>query len=156
MRCGSCPDRIRSAYRWAETGWGWSPDRGLRDECASIDIDAIAAREQTVTQELDDLRERLMEASENRSNARRESKPSAADDRRGADAATAGSASTEIKEIADNMYDCAPPSCCCSGRSTATDARSRRHAQALGELFAILKRLIPDAPTLEFDEHDKL
>jgi hypothetical protein len=42
----------------------------LSGECAAVDPDEIAAKEQTVTQEVNELRDRLMEVRENLSNAR--------------------------------------------------------------------------------------
>jgi hypothetical protein len=54
----------------------------LAEECAATDLDQITAREQTVTQELSDLRDRLMEARETRSAARRDFDAIGGDDTR--------------------------------------------------------------------------
>lgn len=70
------------------------------DECAAVDPDDVVAKEQTVTQEVKDLRVRLMEAGENRSNARREFESIGGDDRAARDAADRQAALAEMKEIA--------------------------------------------------------
>jgi len=77
------------------------PITALNEECAATDLDEIAAREQTLTQELQDLRDRLMEARENRTNARREFDAIGGDDRAARDAADKQAALAETKEIAE-------------------------------------------------------
>jgi uncharacterized protein YhaN len=127
----------------------------LSDECAATDLDEIAAKEQTVTQEVNELRERLMEARENRSNARREFEAIGGDDRAARDAADRQAALAEIKEIAEKYFRL---------RSAilllqwAID-RYRREKQApmlkrAGELFAMLTSGSFQTLQLEFDEDD--
>ena len=82
-------DEIRSlrgdhqavAHALAQEGDGMSLAE-LAEECAATDLDQITAREQTVTQELSDLRDRLMEARETRSAARRDFDAIGGDDTR--------------------------------------------------------------------------
>jgi uncharacterized protein YhaN len=147
-------DRITGAL--AEDGDGLSV-AALNDECAATDLDEIAAKEQTVTQEVNELRDRLMEARENRSNARREFEAIGGDDRAARDAADRQAALAEIKEIAEQYVRL---------RSAvlllqwAID-RYRREKQApvlkcAGELFSILTGGSFQTLQLEFDEHDNV
>jgi len=78
------------------------------------------------------------------------------DDNAARDAADRQAALAEITDIANNMSGCARPSCCCSGRSIAIGAKSRRHAQTRGELFAILTCGSFKTLQLEFDDHDNM
>jgi len=129
----------------------------LSDECAATDLDEIAAREQSVTQEVNELRDRLMEARESRSNARREFEAIGGDDRAARDAADRQAALAEIKEIAEQYVNCALPSCCSSGRSIAT--RREKQAPMLkrsGELFAILTGGSFQTLQLEFNDDDNV
>ena len=167
MRCGSpsnsqtsCGnsrtefDRLTDAL--AQDGDGLSI-AALSDECAAIDLDDIAAKEQTVTQEVNELRDRLMEARENRSNARREFEAIGGDDRAARDAADRQAALAEMKEIAEQYVRL---------RSAvvllqwAID-RYRREKQApmlkrAGELFAILTGGSFQTLQLEFEEDDSV
>jgi uncharacterized protein YhaN len=129
----------------------------LSDECAATDLDEIAPREQTVTQEVSELRDRLMEARESRSNARRELEAIGGDDRAARDAADRQAALAEIKEIAEQYVRL---------RSAilllqwAID-RYRREKQApmlkrAGELFAILTGGSFQTLQLEFDDDDNV
>lgn len=138
----------------AEDGDGLSI-AALGEECVTCDPDEIAAREQTVTNEITDLRARLMEAGENRSNARRAFDAIGGDDRAARDAADRQAALAEIKEIADQYIRL---------RSAivvlqwAID-RYRREKQApmlkrAGELFALLTGGSFQTLQLEFDEQD--
>jgi uncharacterized protein YhaN len=147
-------DRLTAAL--AQDGDGLSI-AALSEECAATDLDAIAAREQTVTEDLEDLRERLMEARENYSNARREFEVIGGDDRAARDAADRQAALAEIKEIAGQYVRL---------RSAilllqwAID-RYRREKQApmlkrAGELFAILTGGSFQMLQLEFDDHDSV
>ena len=143
-------DRLTNAL--AQDGDGLSI-AALSDECAATDLDDIAAKEQTVTQEVNELRDRLMEARENRSNARREFEAIGGDDRAARDAADRQAALAEMKEIAGQYVRL---------RSAilllqwAID-RYRREKQApmlkrAGELFAILTGGSFQTLQLEFDE----
>jgi uncharacterized protein YhaN len=101
-------DEIRSlrgdyqavAHALAQEGDGMSLAE-LAEECAATDFDQIAAREQTVTQELSDLRDRLMEARETRSAARRDFDAIGGDDRAARAAADRQAALSEMKDIAE-------------------------------------------------------
>jgi len=147
-------DRLTDAL--AQDGDGLSI-AALSDECAATDLDEIAAREQTVTQEVAELRDRLMEARENRSNSRREFEVVGGDDRAARDAADRQAALAEIKEIAEQYVRL---------RSAilllqwAID-RYRREKQApmlkrAGELFASVTGGSFQTLQLEFDENDNL
>jgi uncharacterized protein YhaN len=145
-------DRLTNAL--AQDGDGLSV-AALNDECTATDLDEIAAKEQTITQEINEFRERLMEARENRSNARREFEAIGGDDRAARDAADRQAALAEIKEIAEQYVRL---------RSAilllqwAID-RYRREKQApllkrAGELFAVLTSGSFQTLQLEFDEDD--
>jgi uncharacterized protein YhaN len=73
----------------------------LSEECADVNVDEIAAREERITQELQDLRDRHMEARENRTNARREFDAIGGDDRAARDAADRQAALAETRDIAE-------------------------------------------------------
>ena len=129
----------------------------LSEECAAIDLDDIAAREQTVMQELQDLRDRLMEARENRNNARRAFDGIRGDDRAARDAADRQAALAETREIAQQYVRLR------SGVALLRWAidRYRREKQApmlkrAGELFAILTGSSFETLRLEFDHDDKV
>jgi uncharacterized protein YhaN len=147
-------DRLTNAL--AQDGDGLSI-AALSDECAATDLDEITAREQTAKHEVNELRDRLMEARENRSNARREFESIGGDDRVARDAADRQAALAEIKEIAEQYVGL---------RSAilllqwAID-RYRREKQApmlkrAGELFAILTGGSFQTLQLEFDENDNV
>jgi uncharacterized protein YhaN len=147
-------DRLTNAL--AQDGDGLSI-AALSDECAATNLDEIAAKEQTVTREVNEHRDRLMEARENRSNARREFEAIGGDDRAARDAADRQAALAEIKEIAEQYVRL---------RSAilllqwAID-RYRREKQApmlkrAGELFAILTGGSFQTLQLEFDEDDNV
>lgn len=129
----------------------------LAAECLGSDLDAIAAKEQTVTEEVQELRNRLMEVRENRNTARQAFEGIGGDDRAARDAADRQAALAEIAEIAEQYVRL---------RSAimllqwAID-RYRREKQApmlkrAGELFAILTCGSFQALQLEFDEHDNV
>ena len=147
-------DRLTDAL--AQDGDGLSI-AALSDECGTTNLDEIAVKEQTVAQEVDELRDRLMEARENRSNARREFEAIGGDDRAARDAADRQAALAEIKEIAEQYVRL---------RSAilllqwAID-RYRREKQApllkrAGELFAILTGGSFQMLQLEFDDDDNV
>ena len=129
----------------------------LSDECAAIDLDDIAAREQTISRELQDLRDRHVEARENRSKARRELEAIGGDDRAASDAADRQAALAETRQIAEQYVRL---------RSAvlllqwAID-RYRREKQApmlkrASELFATLTGGSFETLQLEFDQDDKV
>ena len=129
----------------------------LGAECSGIDLDAIAAKDQTVTEEVQELRNRLMEARETRNTARQEFEAIGGDDRAARDAADRQAALAEMTEIAEQYVRL---------RSAvvllqwAID-RYRREKQApmlkrAGELFAILTCGSFQTLQLEFDEHDNM
>ncbi len=151
-----CSEFERLTNALAQDGDGLSI-AALSDECAATDLDEIAAREHTVTQEVNELRDRLMEARESRSNARREFEAIGGDDRAARDAADRQAALAEIKEIAEQYVRL---------RSAilllqwAID-RYRREKQApilkrAGELFAILTGGSFQTLQLEFDDDDNV
>lgn len=129
----------------------------LSAECLYSDLDAIAAKEQTVTEEVQELRNRLMEARENRNTARQAFEAIGGNDRAARDAADRQAALSEMTEIAEQYVRL---------RSAivllqwAID-RYRREKQApilkrAGELFAILTCGSFDTLQLEFGDHDNL
>lgn len=145
-------DRLTDSL--AQAGDGLSI-AALGDECAAIDLDEIAAKEQTIAQEVTEFRERLMEARENRSNARREFEAIGGDDRAARDAADRQEALAEIKEIAEQYVRLRTAILVLQW---AID-RYRREKQApmlkrAGELFAILTSGSFQALQLEYDEDD--
>ena len=147
-------DRLTSAL--TQDGDGLSV-ADLSAECSGTDLDAIAAKEQTVTEEVQELRNRLMEARETRNTARQDFEAIGGDDRAARDAADRQAALAEITEIAEQYVRL---------RSAivllqwAID-RYRREKQApmlkrAGELFAILTCGSFQTLQLEFDEHDNV
>jgi uncharacterized protein YhaN len=127
----------------------------LAEECADIDIDQVSAREQTLDQQLADLRKRLMEAGDTRSSARRDFDGIGGADTAARDAADRQAAITEIHDIAGQYVRV---------RSAATLLqwsidRFRREKQApilkrAGELFSILTDGSFETLQLEFDDND--
>lgn len=129
----------------------------LASECSGIDLDASVAKDQTVTEEVQELRNRLMEARETRNTARQAFEAIGGDDRAARDAADRQAALAEMTEIAEQYVRL---------RSAvvllqwAID-RYRREKQApmlkrAGELFAILTCGSFQTLQLEFDEHDNM
>ena len=129
----------------------------LAAECSGIDLDAIAAKDQTVTEEVQELHNRLMEAREARNTAREAFEAIGGDDLAARDAADRQAALAEMTEIAEQYVRL---------RSAvvllqwAID-RFRREKQApmlkrAGELFAILTCGSFQTLQLEFDEHDNM
>jgi uncharacterized protein YhaN len=146
-------DRVTNAL--AQDGDGLSIAE-LTAECET-DIDAIAAKEQNVTLEVEDLRDRLMEARESRNKARREFDAIGGDDRAARDEADRQSALAEMTEISEQYVRL---------RSAFlllqwSIDRYRREKQApmlkrAGELFAVLTCDSFQTLRLEFDEHDNV
>ncbi|MGD9656428.1 MAG: AAA family ATPase [Methylocystis sp.] len=127
----------------------------LTAECAGADLDATAAKEQTINDEVQELRNRLMEARETRNAARRAFEAVGGDDKAARDAADRQTALAEISEIAEQYVRL---------RSAIvllqwSIDRYRREKQApllkrAGELFAILTCGSFKTLQLEFDDHD--
>jgi len=153
-KLGAELDRLTTAL--TQDGDGLSVAE-LGAECSGIDLDAIAAKDQTVTEEVQELRNRLMEARETRNTARQAFEAIGGDDRAARDAADRQAALAEMTEIAEQYVRL---------RSSvvllqwAID-RYRREKQApmlkrAGELFAILTCGSFQTLQLEFDEHDNM
>jgi uncharacterized protein YhaN len=147
-------DRLTNAL--AQDGDGLSV-AALSEECVAVDLDDVVAKEQTVTQEMTELRPCLMEAGENRSNTRREFEAIGGDDRAARDATDRQAALAEMKEISGQYVRL---------RSAvlllqwAID-RYRREKQApmlkrAGELFAILTSGSFQSLQLNFDDDDRV
>jgi uncharacterized protein YhaN len=129
----------------------------LSAECADTDLDAIAAKDQRLTDEVQELRNRLMEAREARNTARQAFDRIGGEDQVARDAADRQAALAEMTEIAEQYVRL---------RSAivllqwAID-RYRREKQApmlkrAGELFATLTCGSFQALQLEFDEQDNM
>jgi uncharacterized protein YhaN len=127
----------------------------LAAECTGIDLDATAAKEQTITGELQELRDRLIEARDTRNAARQAFDAVGGDDKAARDAADRQAALAEMAEITEQYVRL---------RSAivllqwAID-RYRREKQApilkrAGELFAILTCGSFQTLQLEFDDLD--
>lgn len=127
----------------------------LAEECTAADLDALAAKEQTLMQDVVELRERLMEAREKRSHACREFEGIGGDDRAARDAADRQAALAEIREIAAQYVRL---------RSAIVllrwaIERYRREKQApmlkrAGELFTVLTGGSFETLSLEFGDDD--
>ena len=147
-------DRLTSAL--IQDGDGLSV-ADLSAECSNADLDATAAKEQTITEEVQELSNRLMEARETRNAARQVFEAVGGDDKAAKDAADRQAALAEIAEIAEQYVRL---------RSAivllqwAID-RYRREKQApmlkrAGELFAILTCGSFKTLQLDFDDHDNV
>jgi uncharacterized protein YhaN len=128
----------------------------LRAECDGVDLDEIAAREQTLQTELDDLRTRLTAATENRATARQ------AFDAIGGDQGAARAAAARQEALA-SMRDYAEQFV--RARTAATLLqwaidRYRREKQApllkrAGQMFATLTSHSFSDLRVEYDEQDR-
>jgi uncharacterized protein YhaN len=129
----------------------------LTAECSGTDLDAIAAKEQTIAEEVQELRDRLMEARETRNAARQAFEAVGGDDKAARDAADRQAALAEIAEIAEQYVRL---------RSAivllqwAID-RYRREKQApllkrAGEVFTMLTCGSFKSLQLELDDHDNV
>jgi uncharacterized protein YhaN len=140
----------------AEDGDGMPVDH-LVAECAEVDLDDVAAREQRVSEELKGLRERLMKAREVQADARREFEAIGGSDRAARAAADRQAAFSEMTDIAEDYV---------SVRSAVlllqwAVEHYRREKQApllkrAGALFSVLTGGSFTDLRLEFDEHDKM
>jgi uncharacterized protein YhaN len=129
----------------------------LSAECAGSDLDVLAARDQTVSEEVQELRNRLMGARESRDNARRALEAIGGDDCAARDAAERQAALAELTEIAEQYVRLRYAIVLLQW---AID-RYRREKQApllkrAGELFGILTCGSFETLQLEFDEHDNM
>ncbi|MEY9178890.1 hypothetical protein ABIG06_000596 [Bradyrhizobium sp. USDA 326] len=97
-KLGAELDRLTNAL--AQDGDGLSLAE-LSAECSGIDLDAIAAKDQTVTDDVKELRNRLMETREARNTARQAFEAVGGDDRAARDAADRQAALAEMTEIAE-------------------------------------------------------
>ena len=128
----------------------------LAAECEGADVDEVAAREQTLSQTLADLRTQQMEATETRSAARREFDAVGGDDRAARAAAEKQTALAEMKAIAEEYVRL---------RSAETLLqwvvdRYRREKQGpllkrAGELFGILTDGSFQGLQVEYDGQDR-
>ena len=147
-------ERARVMDALALEGDGLSLDE-LNNECNAIDIDQVAAREQTLERELKELRARIMQAAELRARTRSVF-DAVGGDSLAADAAAARQAAlTEMREVAEHYVYV---------RSAATLLqwaidRYRREKQApllkrASEIFSILTGASFGRLQVEFDVHD--
>jgi uncharacterized protein YhaN len=128
----------------------------LTSECEGADLDQVAAREQTINQELEDLRARYMEAGEARSAARRELEAVGSDDRTAKAAADKQAALSEMKDIAEEYVRLR---CAELMLQWAVD-RYRREKQGpllkrAGELFSTLTGDSFQDLQVDYDEQDR-
>jgi uncharacterized protein YhaN len=127
----------------------------LHDECDAVDPDQIAVREETLGQDLEELRERLMEAREQRSAARKAFEAIGGDDAAARAGANRQAALADMMEVAERYVRV---------RSAAlllqwAIDRYRREKQApllkrAGQLFTMLTNGSFTDLRLEFDEQD--
>ena len=127
----------------------------LSTECEAVDIDQVSAREQTLEQDLKDLRGRLTEAAEHRTQTRTAFDAIGGDDSAAEAAAARQAALAELREVAEQYVRV---------RSAATMLqwaieRYRREKQApllkrAGQAFATLTGGSFSDLRVEFDEND--
>ncbi|MDR4470180.1 MAG: AAA family ATPase [Nitrospira sp.] len=128
----------------------------LKTECDAMDIDHVSAREQTLDQDLKELRRRLTEAAEHRTQTRSAFDAIGGDDRAAEAAAARQSALAEMRDVAEHYVRV---------RSAATllqwaIERYRRERQApllkrAGQVFATLTDGSFTGLQVEFDEQDR-
>ena len=139
-----------------EIGDGLSVE-ALREECEGVDVDQMQARETSLAQELEDLRERLLEARERRTAARKAFEAVGGDDDKAARAAAdRQEALAEMRDIAEQYV---------RARSAAlllqwAIDRYRIEKQApllrsAGELFALLTGGSFESLRINFDDQDR-
>ena len=127
----------------------------LKTECEAVDIDQVNAREQTLEQDLKELRGRLTQAAEHRTQTRSAFDAIGGDDRAAEAAAVRQAALAEIRDVAEHYVRV---------RSAATllqwaIERYRREKQApllkrAGQVFATLTGGSFNDLQVEFDEQD--
>ncbi|HUZ90427.1 MAG TPA: AAA family ATPase, partial [Methylocella sp.] len=93
-------ERVRVMGALAKEGDGLALAE-LRTECEAVDIDQVGAREQTLEQDLKDLRGRLTEAAEHRTQTRGAFDAIGGDDRAAEAAAARQAALAELREVAE-------------------------------------------------------
>lgn len=128
----------------------------LNKECEAVDIDQVSAREQTLEQDLKELRGRLTGAAEHRTQTRTAFDAIGGNDRAAEAAAARQAALAELREVAEQYVRV---------RTAATMLqwvieRYRREKQApllkrAGQVFATLTGSSFGNLRVEFDEHDK-
>jgi uncharacterized protein YhaN len=148
-------ERVRVMGVLAKEGDGL-PLAELSQECEAVEIDQVSAREQTLEQNLKDLRGRLTEAAEHRTQTRSAFDAIGGDDRAAEAAAARQAALAEMREVAEQYVRV---------RSAATMLqwaieRYRREKQApllkhAGQAFATLTGGSFSDLRVEFDEHDR-
>lgn len=155
-------DRMRNLRREFDALTGALADDGdglsvaeLTDECAAADPDQLAARDETASQEIQSMRERLMEARQSQLAARQAFEAVGGDDGAARASAERQSALAEMKDIAEQYVRL---------RSTAillqwAIDRYRREKQGpllqrAGQLFSILTGNSFTDLQLEFDQND--
>jgi uncharacterized protein YhaN len=129
----------------------------LAAECASVDLDQIAAAEQRISQELEDLQQRRVEAGQSSAAARREFDAVGGDDRVARAAADRQAALAEMSRIAEHYIRARAAELLLQA---AVD-RYRREKQApllkrAGELFAILTCGSFGSLQVSFDASDNM
>lgn len=148
-------ERREISARLAQDGDGLTLD-DLAAECAGADLDGVSAREQTIERQLGELRERLMEASETRADARRDFEAIGGADQAAKDAADREFALAEMGEIAAQYVRVRSASMLLQW----SIERFRREKQGplltrAGELFSILTGGSFDTLRLDYGEDDK-
>lgn len=148
-------DRSRVLGALAKEGDGLALAE-LNKECEGVDIDQVSTREQTLEQDLKELRGRLTEAAERRTQARIAFDAIGGGNRAAEAAAARQAALTELREVAEQYVRV---------RSAATMLqwvieRYRREKQApllkrAGQIFATLTGGSFSDLRVEFDEHDR-
>jgi uncharacterized protein YhaN len=147
-------ERVRVMGALAKEGDGL-PLAELSQECEAVEIDQVSAREQTLEQNLKDLRGRLTGAAEHRTQTRGAFNAIGGDDRAADAAAARQAALAELREVAEQYVRV---------RSAATMLqwaieRYRREKQApllkrAGNVFATLTGGSFSDLRVEFDEND--
>lgn len=147
-------DRLTNAL--AQDGDGLSIP-ALSQECEAINLDDISAKDQTASQEVNELRDRLMEARENRSTARRDFEAIGGDDRAAGDAADRQAAVAEITRITERYVQLR--SAILVLQWAIDRYRLEKQAPMLkraGELFAVLTDGSFQALQPQFDDDDNV
>ena len=147
-------ERVRIVDALAKEGDGLALAE-LSAECEAVDIDQVSAREQTLEQDLKDLRGRLTEAAEQRTQTRSAFDTIGGGDRAAEAAAARQAALAELREVAEQYVRV---------RSAATMLqwaieRYRREKQApllkhAGQVFATLTGGSFSDLRVEFEEND--
>ena len=147
-------ERSRTMDTLGKEGDGLAVDE-LNKECEAVDIDQVSAREETLEQELKEVRGRLTEAAEHRTQTRNAFNAIGGDGRAAEAATTRQAALAEMRDVAEQFVRV---------RSAATILqwaieRYRREKQApllksAGQIFATLTDGSFSDLRVEFDEQD--